>query len=301
MINPDKKSWGARLLISIPGLWLFLFFLAPFAMVVAISFSSPRVGMPPYDFLVVIKDEIVSITINLENFLYIFSTNTYVSAAWTSIRIAAISTILTLLIAYPLAYGIAACHRRSRSFLVFLIIIPFWSSMLIRVYSWMIILRYENGLLNNFLMWLHIIDKPLVILNTDIAVYIGIVYTYLPFMVLPLYSTLSASDKTLIEAARDLGCSKIAAFWRVTVPMSMPGVIAGCTLVFIPAIGEFVIPELLGGVNTNMIGRAIWFEFFNNRDWPQTAAITVVLLAILIIPITATQLIRARQTKNGRK
>lgn len=300
MINPDKKSWGARLLIGIPGLWLFLFFLAPFAMVVAISFSTARIGIPPYDFLVAVKDEIVSITLNLENFLYIFSSDTYLIAAWTSIRIAAISTVITLLIAYPLAYGIASVDRRYRNFLVFLIIIPFWSSMLIRVYSWIAILR-NDGLLNNFLMNLGLIHEPLVILNTEIAVFIGIVYTYLPFMVLPLYSTLSVSDRTLIEAAQDLGCSRIKAFWRITVPLSMPGIIAGCALVFIPAIGEFVIPDLLGGADTNMIGRAIWIEFFNNRDWPLTAAVTVVLLGVLIIPISIMQMLRSRQSANGGK
>lgn len=294
MLQQEKKTWAARLLIAIPGLWLLLFFLVPFAMVLAISFSTARIGMPPYEFLLAIHDQVISIRLNLENFLYIFSTDTYIGAAWASIRIAAISTIITLLIAYPLAYGIACFDRRYRNFLVFLIIIPFWSSMLIRVYSWIAILR-EDGLLNNILMNLHIIHKPLVILNTEIAVYIGIIYTYLPFMVLPLYSNLVAHDRTLVEAAQDLGCSKISAFWRITLPLSMPGIIAGCVLVFIPVIGEFVIPDLLGGADTNMMGRTIWTEFFNNRDWPLTAAITVVLLAGLILPMAFVQIIRARQ------
>jgi len=290
--SKNTKRGTVAMLIALPGFWLFLFFLAPFALIALISFSSPRIGMPPYEPLVALPESWwPHIHINFGNFTRIFTDNIYLRATITSIKIAAVSTIVTLLISYPLAYGIAACKQGWRSFLMFLVIIPFWSSMLIRVYAWIILLR-TDGLINKFLRWLGIIDAPLRLLYTELAVYIGIVYTYLPFMVLPIYASLVAADRLLIEAARDLGCSRIGAFWRVTMPLSLPGVLAGSALVFIPAMGEFVIPDRLGGPNVNVIGRSIWVAFFDERNWPMAAAATVVLLLLLIVPLSLYQLRR---------
>ena len=288
-----KTNWGRRLLIAIPYAWFLVLFLAPFALVAGISLSTVRLGMPPFEPLTAWDGSILNLRLNFENFLYVLTDDTYLLAYLTSLKIAAISTAAMLFIAYPLAYGIASCSPSSRSLLVFLVIVPFWSSMLIRVYSWMSILR-NDGLLNALLLKLGLISEPLRILNTETAIYIGIIYTYLPFMVLPIYSNLSSADRTLVEAARDLGCSRISAFWRVTFPLSLPGVLAGCALVFIPVVGEFVIPDLLGGADTQMIGRAIWLEFFNNRDWPMAAAVTIVLLALLVVPIVCFQSRQAR-------
>lgn len=289
-----KTNWGKRLLIAIPYAWLLVLFLAPFALVAGISLSTVRLGMPPFEPLTAWDGSILNLRLNFENFLYVLTDDTYLLAYLTSLKIAAISTAAMLFIAYPLAYGIASCSPSSRSLLVFLVIVPFWSSMLIRVYSWMSILR-NDGLLNALLLKIGLISEPLRILNTEAAIYIGIIYTYLPFMVLPIYSTLSSADRTLIEAARDLGCSRISAFWRVTFPLSLPGVLAGSALVFIPVVGEFVIPDLLGGADTQMIGRAIWLEFFNNRDWPMAAAVTIVLLALLVVPIVYFQSRQSRE------
>ncbi|MGH6809561.1 MAG: ABC transporter permease subunit [Ensifer adhaerens] len=292
----SKPDLGRRALVLVPYGWLAVFFLMPFLLVLAISLSSVRLGMPPYEPLYAWQGSLLSIRLNLENFIFVLGENTYLLAYLTSLKVAAISTALMLAIAYPLAYGIASCSPASRSFLIFLVIVPFWSSMLIRVYAWMSILR-NDGLLNSLLLNLGVISEPLRIMNTEAAIYIGIVYTYLPFMVLPIYANLSASDRTLIEAARDLGCSRIAAFWRVTFPLSLRGVAAGCALVFIPVIGEFVVPDLLGGADTQMIGRTIWIEFFNNRDWPVASAVTVLLLVILVIPIVLFQTRLSRTSK----
>jgi len=202
----------------------------------------------------------------------------------SSLRIAIVATFFTLLVGFPIAYGMARAPQEWRPTLMMLVILPFWTSFLIRVYAWIGILSGE-GYLNQFLMWIGVIQEPLIILNTNIAVYIGIVYTYLPFMILPIYSALEKLDESLLEAAEDLGCSRFTAFWLVTFPLSKQGVIAGCFLVFIPTIGEFVIPSLLGGSSTLMIGKVLWEEFFNNRDWPVASAVAIVLLLILIIPI----------------
>lgn len=288
MKRPPNTRWGQRLLIIPPFGWLLAFFLFPFVLVLSISLSTVRVGMPPYEPLFSWEGAVLATRLNFENFQFILGEDIYWRAYLTSLRIAAISTFLTLLVAYPLAYGISRASERWRTVLVFLVIVPFWSSMLIRVYSWMAILR-NDGLINSLLINLGIISQPLQIMNTETAIYIGIVYTYLPFMVLPLYSSLAAADRTLLEAARDLGCTRISAFWKVTFPLSLPGLIAGCALVFIPVIGEFVIPDLLGGAGTQMIGRTIWVEFFNNRDWPVASAVTVILLIILVVPIVLVQ------------
>jgi putrescine transport system permease protein len=207
--------------------------------------------------------------------------------------------VLALLVAFPLAYGMARAPDRLRPLLVMLVILPFWTSFLIRVYAWIGILRTE-GLLNQFLLWTGVINEPLAIMNTTTAVYIGIVYSYLPFMVLPIYSTLEKMDESLLEAAIDLGCTRITAFWLVTLPLALPGIIAGCFLVFIPAMGEFVIPDLLGGSGTLMMGKTLWSEFFSNRDWPVASAVAIVLLVSLIIPILIFQRQVERQQEAGK-
>jgi putrescine transport system permease protein len=278
-----------RLLIAVPYLWLLALFLVPFLIVLKISLSDIALSIPPYtpqlDWGRL--GEFFS-ALDFENFVFLTSDDLYWKAYLSSLQIAAISTFLTLLIGYPIAYGMARAPEEWRPTLMMLVILPFWTSFLIRVYAWMGILSQE-GFLNQFLMWIGVISDPLIILNTNYAVYIGIVYTYLPFMILPIYAALDRLDGSLIEAAEDLGCSRTQAFWLVTIPLSRNGIIAGSFLVFIPALGEFVIPSLLGGSGTLMIGKVLWEEFFNNRDWPVASAVAVVLLLILIIPIVLFQ------------
>ena len=275
-------------------------FLVPFLIVLKISFSATVIAQPPYDpvfdFLNDTWTESVEKfnSLGLDNYARLFSDSIYISSYLSSLWIAASSTFMMLFIAYPIAYGMARAPKSIRPTLVMLVILPFWTSFLIRVYAWITILS-EEGLLNNFLVGLGIIDEPLQVLSTNTAVYIGILYSYLPFMVLPLYSTLEKMDESLVEAARDLGCTAIGAFWRVTFPLSLPGVIAGCFLVFIPVVGEFVIPDLLGGSDTVMIGKTMWEEFFNNRDWPAASAVAIALLIVLMIPIMIFQSNEARQ------
>ncbi|NVJ95861.1 MAG: ABC transporter permease subunit [Marivivens sp.] len=277
------------IVIGIPFTWLLLFFLVPFVIVIKISLSDPAIAIPPYSPTLELSGGWAGLKaffnqLDFENFTFLTLDPLYYTAYLSSLKIATISTILTLGVAFPMAYGMARAPEEWRATLMMLVILPFWTSFLIRVYSWMGILGKE-GFLNMILLWLGIIDEPLTILNTNTAVYIGIVYTYLPFMILPIYSTLEKLDLSLIEAAEDLGCTRTSAFWLVTVPLSVPGVVAGCFLVFIPALGEFVIPSLLGGSDTLMIGKVLWEEFFSNRDWPVASAVAVILLAILIIPI----------------
>ncbi|NNU38853.1 ABC transporter permease subunit [Rhizobium sophorae] len=293
-----------RLVIAIPYTWLLLFFLAPFFIVFRISLSTTAIAMPPYEPVFSLADGWAGLwskigELSFDNYSYLTEDSLYFNAYVSSVVIAGISTFLTLLIAYPIAYGMAQAPRTIRPTLVMLVILPFWTSFLIRVYSWIAILKPE-GLFNQLLLSLHIIDSPLIILNTNTAVYIGIVYSYLPFMVLPLYSTLEKMDGTLIEAAQDLGCTPIKAFWRVTFPLSIPGVVAGCMLVFIPAVGEFVIPDLLGGSQTLMIGKTLWNEFNANRDWPVSSAVATILLMILVIPIVFFQNAQAKAEERGK-
>ncbi|MBY3167829.1 ABC transporter permease subunit [Rhizobium laguerreae] len=293
-----------RLVIAIPYTWLLLFFLAPFFIVFRISLSTTAIAMPPYEPVFSLADGWAGLwskigELSFDNYSYLTEDWLYFNAYVSSVVIAGISTFLTLLIAYPIAYGMAQAPRSIRPTLVMLVILPFWTSFLIRVYSWIAILKPE-GLLNQLLLSLHIIDSPLIILNTNAAVYIGIVYSYLPFMVLPLYSALEKMDGTLIEAAQDLGCTPIKAFWRVTFPLSIPGVVAGCMLVFIPAVGEFVIPDLLGGSQTLMIGKTLWNEFNANRDWPVSSAVATILLMILVIPIVFFQNAQAKAEERGK-
>jgi len=293
-----------RLVITIPYAWLLLFFLAPFFIVFRISLSTTAIAMPPYEPVFSLADGWAGLwskigELSFDNYAYLTDDALYFNAYISSVVIAGIATFLTLLIAYPIAYGMAQAPRTIRPTLVMLVILPFWTSFLIRVYSWIAILKPE-GLLNQLLQSLHIIDSPLIILNTTTAVYIGIVYSYLPFMVLPLYSALEKMDGTLIEAAQDLGCTPIRAFWRVTFPLSIPGVVAGCMLVFIPAVGEFVIPDLLGGSQTLMIGKTLWNEFNANRDWPVSSAVATILLMILVIPIVFFQNAQAKAEERGK-
>lgn len=281
-----------------PYLWLTVFFLAPFVMVAKLSVSEPAIAQPPYAPAMVFLDgpagwwqDIKQFSIS--NYTFLAEDSLYWKSYLSSVWIAFVSTVLMLLIGYPLAYGMARAPKTLRPTLLMLVILPFWTSFLIRVYAWIGILKKE-GLLNQFLMWLGAIDAPLTILNTNVAVYIGIVYSYLPFMVLPLYANLERQDESLLEAAGDLGCTRMSAFWKITVPLSMPGIVAGCFLVFIPAVGEFVIPELLGGSQTLMIGKTLWNEFFANRDWPVSSAVAVLLLLILVVPIMLFQRSEAR-------
>ena len=286
-------------LIGVPFAWMLLFFAVPFAIALKISFASAVIAAPPYTSLVEWVDGVPALRIHLANYLFLLRDSLYASAYLSSLQIALVSTALCLLVGYPMAYAIARMPPASRNVAIMLVILPSWTSFLIRVYAWIGILKPE-GLLNQVLLATGIIDQPLVILNTHTAIFIGIVYSYLPFMVLPLYATLEKMDYSLIEAAQDLGCRPIGAFWKITFPLSLPGVIAGCMLVFIPAVGEFVIPDLLGGSQTLMIGKTLWNEFFANRDWPVSSAVAVVLLLILVVPIMVFQQAQARAQEQAR-
>lgn len=290
-------SAGRRLALAVPFLWLLLFFLVPFLIVLKISLSEGTLGAPPY-LPILGRDEegALRLTFSLAGWSLLVEDALYRDALLSSLRIAAVSTLLCLLLGYPMAYGIARAQGRRRTILLMLVVLPFWTSFLIRVYAWTGILR-TNGLLNGALLWLGVIDRPLALLNTDFAVLLGIVYSYLPFMILPLYAALERLDRTLLEAAADLGCRPWQAFLRVTLPLSLPGVLAGSMLVFIPAVGEFVIPELLGGPDTLMIGKVLWTEFSANNDWPLASAIAVALLLVLVLPILLFQRIGRREER----
>ena len=286
---------GRGLVIAAPSVWLLLFFAIPFVIVLKIAFSTTVLGIPPYAPLIEwTGDQALAIRLNLANFAFLLSDALYVNAYLYSVKVAGISTLLCLLLGYPMAYGIARASPAWRNVLLMMVILPFWTSFLLRVYAWIGILR-TDGLLNDLLLMLRIIDEPLVMLQTDFAVYIGIVYSYLPFMVMPLYANLEKMDLTLLEAAADLGCRPWKAFLRITLPLSVAGIVAGSMLVFIPAVGEFVIPELLGGPDQLMIGRVLWNEFFNNRDWPVASAVAVAMLVLLVLPIMIFQYIQGRQ------
>ena len=272
-----------KAVIALPFLWLGVFFLLPFALVLAIALgiNAPD-SVPP-----------VELGFSLKNFVLLFTDDLYLAAWLTSLRIAATSTAVTLLLGYPMAYAIARAAPERRPLLLMLVVLPFWTSFLIRVYAWMGLLD-ENGLLNQFLRWSGIAADPAPILGTEWAILLGIVYAYLPFMVLPLYATLEKLDAGLLEAAADLGARPITAFLTITLPLSLPGIVAGCLLVFIPAVGEFVIPDLLGGTETLMIGKVLWDEFFTNADWPLASAVAICLLVLLVGPIALFQRQQAR-------
>lgn len=290
--------------IAVPYLWLLALFMVPFLIVLKISLSDLALARPPYTpqldlaggwsgFAAFLSE------LDFENFWFLTTDDLYWKSYLSSLKIAFISTVLTLLVGFPIAYGMARADKSWRPTLMMLVILPFWTSFLIRVYAWVGILSTE-GFLNQALLAVGIISEPLTILNTPTAVYIAIVYTYLPFMILPIFATLEKLDDGLLEAAEDLGCSKTTAFWMVTIPLSKSGVFAGCFLVFIPVLGEFVIPSLLGGSQTLMIGKVLYEEFFSNRDWPVASAVAVVLLLILVIPIVLFQRNEVMQ-REGRK
>ncbi|MGE4528548.1 MAG: ABC transporter permease subunit [Rhodospirillaceae bacterium] len=292
-------SWGRALVTAVPFFWLILFFGLPFLVVLKISFSQAVIAQPPYTPLLTwAEDGIMVLRVNFQNYLLLAQDSLYWMAYLNSVRIAAIATVACLLLGYPMAYAISKAKAELRVPLLMLIILPFWTSFLIRVYAWIGILK-TNGMLNNVLIWLGLIDQPLPLLHTEFSVLVGIVYSYLPFMVLPLYATLSRMDESLLEAAADLGCRPGKAFLTITLPLSMPGVIAGSMLVFIPSVGEFVIPDLLGGPNTLMIGKVLWTEFFSNKDWPVASAVAVATLLLLVVPIVRFQKAQEESTRKA--
>jgi putrescine transport system permease protein len=293
-----ERSWGARLVLLLPYAWLAIFFLAPFLIILKISLSQVAIAQPPYTPVLdpaagwaALKEFVAALS--LDNYAFILSDRLYLDSYLKSLQIAAVSTLLLLLIGYPLAYGVARAPRRWQPVLFMLVVLPFWTSFLIRIYAWITILQ-RDGPLNQILLVLHIVDEPPAWLSSDTAVYVGMVYSYLPFMVLPIYAALEKMDETLIEAAADLGCPPWKAFWLVTLPLSLPGVIAGALLCFIPIVGEFVIPDLLGSSQNMMIGQTLWTEFFGNKDWPVASAVAVVLLFVLVVPTVLYQHLQAR-------
>ena len=291
--SPENRQSPTRwLVVALPYLWLLLFFAAPFLIILKISFSDTAIAMPPYTpvFEGFAKIGDFFSRLDFENYLFLTEDPLYIEAYLSSLRIAFISTFLLLLIGYPMALAMARAPATIRPTLLMLVILPFWTSFLIRVYAWIGILKPE-GLLTLLFQTVGLLgpDEQVNIFRTDTAVFIGIVYSYLPFMVLPLYSALEKLDATLLEAANDLGCPPWKAFWKITFPLSLPGVIAGSMICFIPITGEFVIPDLLGGAETLMIGKTLWTEFFSNRDWPLASAVAVLLLLLLVVPIAIFQ------------
>lgn len=299
-----RRTWPARLVVILPYVWLGAFFLAPFLIVLKISLSQTALAQPPYLPVLDIaagweglKDFLAGLS--LENYRLLASDDLYLGSYLRSLGIAGLSTLMLLVAGFPIAYALTRMPPRLQPVLVVLVILPFWTSFLIRVYAWMTILQRE-GLLNQALLALGVIDEPLAWLASDTAIYIGIVYSYLPFMVLPIYATLEKLDESLLEAAADLGARPWKAFWLVTVPLALPGVAAGALLCFIPIVGEFVIPDLLGGSESQMIGQVLWTEFFSNRDWPAASAVAVVLLCLLIVPVVIYQQMQWRALEENR-
>ena len=282
-----KDIWLRRLIVAVPYLWLVVFFALPFAIVLKISLADPVMAQPPF-----------SNTASFDNFVFLLNDKLYAITYLRSILMAAAATILCLLLGFPMAYGIARSDPAIRSFLLLLIVLPFWISFLLRVYAWMGLMN-NYGVINNVLMWLGVTDNPIQIMYTDFAIFVGLTYSYLPFMIQPLYATLERMDLDLVDAALDLGASKTSAFWDVTWPLARPGVIAGSLLVFIPCMGEYVIPYLLGGPETMLIGRVLFDEFFFNRDWPLASAVAVMLLLILVVPIVFLQKNQAREAESA--
>ena len=279
---------GRALVIAAPALWLTIFFLIPLGIVFQVSLSESAIAVPPYLPLITQNEGTVQMTLHLSNFIRLFQDSLYIVSYLNSIKIAAIATVLALLIGYPMAYFIARSSDRWRNIFLMLVILPFWSSFLLRVYAWIGMLKNE-GIINNFLQWTGLIHDPIPFLQSDIAVYIGIVYCYLPFMILPLYTNLVKLDGALLEASADLGARPFRTFLSITLPLSTPGILAGSMLVFIPAIGEYVIPSLLGGSSFAMIGRVTFDEFFANRDWPMASALAFAMLLVVVVPIMLMQ------------
>ncbi len=290
-----RDTLWQRFAVAIPYIWLLIFFLAPFAIILKISTADPIIGQPPFTPMF---DDEGSFIATLESFKFLLTDKLYGITYMRSVIMAASATILCLLLGFPMAYGIARSSPATRSILLLLVILPFWISFLLRVYAWMGLLN-NYGVINNFLMWLGVIDEPFRIMYTDLAVYIGLVYSYLPFMILPLYATLERMDLDLVDAALDLGARPRQAFRDITWPLARPGVIAGCLLVFIPAMGEYVIPYLLGGADSLLIGRVLFDEFFVNRDWPLASSVAIVLLTLLVVPIMFLQRSQAKDAEGA--
>jgi putrescine transport system permease protein len=288
------QAAGRRLVAGIPTLWLLLLFLIPFIIVFRISLSEVRLAIPPYTPLVSWHHGRPSLQLYWSAYSFLFTDPLYVSSYLYSLKVAAVSTLCCLLIGYPMAYAIARADATTRSLLLMLIVLPFWTSFLLRVYAWIGLLNH-NGVINNVLLYLGVIHRPLTLMQTDFAVYIGIVYSYLPFMILPLYANLEKHDPSLLEAAADLGARPFRAFLSITLPQSFAGIVAGCLLVFIPAVGEYVIPTLLGRTDQLMIGRVLSDEFFENRDWPVASAVAILILLLLVIPIMLFQRLERRE------
>ena len=292
------------MVILLPYLWLAIFFLAPFVIVLKISLSQSVLAQPPYTPVLDLTAgwqglKEFAAQLSLDSFRLLASDSLYLLSYVKSLQVASISTVLLFALGYPIAYGMARAPRAWQPMLVMAVVLPFWTSFLIRIYAWINILQ-RDGLLNDVLMRLHIIDAPAAWLSSDTAIYIGMVYSYLPFMVLPLYASLEKIDESLLEAASDLGCPSWKAFWLVTFPLSLPGVAAGALLSFIPIVGEFVIPDLLGGSESQMIGQTLWTEFFSNRDWPVASAIAIALLGLLLVPLLFYERLQQRSLEGGR-
>lgn len=291
---------GRTGVISLPFVFLLIFFLVPFLLVITISFAQLKIGVPPYTSLVEIQDNIVKITLSLDHYVFMLHDDLYLATYLSSVKMATISTLLCLLIGYPMAYYIARASESNRNTLMMMVMLPFWTSYLIRVYAWIGILK-NDGFLNQFLMWLGVIHEPLRIYHTNWGVYIGMVFSYLPFMIMPLYAHLVKMDLRFLEAAYDLGAKPWKAFLQVTLPLSKNGIIAGSLLVFIPSVGEYVIPELLGGSDTLMIGRVMWEEFFNNVDWPMASAVTCAMVLLLLVPMALFQHYQMKEMEGDHK
>jgi putrescine transport system permease protein len=291
-------SFGAKLVVAAPYLWLIGFFLAPFVIVFKISLSEMAIALPPYTPVLDLTTGVQGIrdfvaALSLVNYLTLAGDDLYIFSYLKSLEVAAVSTTILLVCGVPVAYAMARAPRRVQPILVMMVVLPFWTSFLIRVYAWINILQHD-GLLNRALLWLGLASQPVTWLATDTAVYIGLVYSYLPFMVLPLYASFEKLDESLLEAASDLGCPRWKTFFSVTLPLALPGIGAGTLLCFVPIVGEFVVPDLLGGSNAAMIGQTLWTEFFANRDWPVASAVAVVLLAALMAPIALYQHLQTR-------
>ena len=292
--NRQDQAWR-RFAVGIPYVWLLVFFLAPFAIILKISLADPIIAQPPFT---PTFDEFGQLLVSGDNFKFLLTDKLYAVTYLRSLALAAGATLLCLALGFPMAYGIARSSASTRNLLLMLVVLPFWISFLLRVYAWMGLLN-NHGVINNFLLWLGAIDQPLPLMYTDFAIYVGLVYSYLPFMILPLYATLHRMDINLVDAAQDLGATPSRAFRDITWPLARPGVIAGCLLVFIPAIGEYVIPYLLGGPESLLIGRVLFDEFFVNRDWPLASSVAIVLLLILVAPIILLQRSQARDAEGA--
>lgn len=303
-IGPFLEELAAKLqsgwktvVVVLPYVWLLIFFLAPFFIVLKISVAESIIASPPFSALVEFaKDGALTVRLVFDNFSYLWQDEFYVDTYINSLKISTISTVLCLLLGYPMAYGIVRAQPTAKNILLLLVILPFWTSFLLRVYAWMGLLA-DQGTVNSFLTWLGVIDAPIRMLYTDFAVYVGIVYSYVPFMILPLYANMEKLDMTLNEAAADLGARPMTTFLTVTLPLTIPGIVAGSLLVFIPATGEFVIPDLLGGGNVLMIGRVLYNEFNANHDWPIASAVAIVLLLVLVVPMMIYQYVQSKESE----